>query len=261
MPSPGEVIQDYGNIISGTNEEEIRRLQLNTYVDQDTPIVVVTVQSMARFNAKRNQIEKVARDLFDHWQIGKRDQNNRLINKGILLLVSVGDRKARIELGADWNRDWDNHCDEIMQNALVPRFKNGEYSEGILEGVKRLAKMAQQGPDGKVPFSIGAAIAAPMIPGFNSIPRWAGWLMMLLGVVLIGLGFLMPDVQKPLVFTGIGLILFAILFKAIIIVILAYLSALGGGSDDYDSGWSGGGGGGGFGSGGFSGGGGSTGSW
>lgn len=42
-------------------------------------------------------VEQYARQLFDHWGPGFKDRNY-----GILLLVSVGDRKARIELGAGW---------------------------------------------------------------------------------------------------------------------------------------------------------------
>jgi uncharacterized protein len=61
-----------------------------------------------------------------------------------LLLVSKGDRKARIELGAGWGRREDELCRQIMDEQIVSRFRDGRYSEGILAGVESLDKMARK---------------------------------------------------------------------------------------------------------------------
>ena len=61
-----------------------------------------------------------------------------------MFLVSTGDRKARIELGAGWGREKDALCDQIMQTQIIPRFKQGDFSGGIVAGVDGLDKMARE---------------------------------------------------------------------------------------------------------------------
>ena len=255
-PGPGQLVQDYADIISVDDKEKIRVVQYQSYESDNTPICVVTIPSKQTFGGGNVSIEKIAHDLFDKWQIGKRNAEGRLINQGILLLVSVGDRKARIELGADWGRDWDGHCDKIMNRVIIPEFKNGDYSAGIRAGVERLALMGKSGPAGAAPFSLADEIKEPMLEGLNPIPRWAGILLIAVGLGLVVLGVLIPKYQKPLILTGIGLMMFALLFYLAVIVLAALFDHKNGNSSG--SSWSGGGG---FSSGGFSGGGGSTGSW
>ena len=85
-PPPGQLVQDYAGIISEADKETIRKIQYEAYEKFDTPIVVVTIASKAEFNARREGIERVAHDLFNQWQIGKRDANDNLINQGLSLI-------------------------------------------------------------------------------------------------------------------------------------------------------------------------------
>ena len=255
-PPPGQLVQDYAAIISEQDKETIRKIQYEAYEKFDTPIVVVTVNSLKEFNAGRQQIEKVAHDLFDHWQIGKRDENDKLINQGILLLVSVGDRKARIELGDDWGRNWDGRCDKIMKHSIVKQFKKGDYSVGIVAGVEKLAAMGKVGPSGFDIYSFADNFNEP-INEISPIPKFWAYLMIGAGVLFILLSFAAPQFQTPLLIAGIGLILLAIFFTAVLWALLIIVGMLGKGSSGGGD-WSGGGG---FSSGGFSGGGGATGSW
>jgi uncharacterized protein len=74
--------------------------------------------------------------------------NKQNWNTGILLLVSKRDRKARIELGAGWKREKDDLCAQIMGELIIPKFKDGEFSLGIVVGLEALDKMAR---DLKIP--------------------------------------------------------------------------------------------------------------
>jgi uncharacterized protein len=67
--------------------------------DKATPIIVVTIESMANHGGADMRIETFATLLFNQWQIGHESIGEEYWNTGILLLVSKGDRKARIELG------------------------------------------------------------------------------------------------------------------------------------------------------------------
>ncbi|TNF96059.1 MAG: hypothetical protein EP297_10740 [Gammaproteobacteria bacterium] len=102
------------------------------------PLYVVTIDSLAAQEASGLRIEGYAQKLFDHWGIGFEERNY-----GMLLLVSVGDRKARIELGKGWAHDYDNQAEDVMQSLIIPSFKRGDFSTGIADGVRGMDAMAR----------------------------------------------------------------------------------------------------------------------
>jgi len=254
-PQAGQLIQDYAGVISSADKEVIRKIQYQAYEQFDTPIAVVTISSLAEFKASRNQIEKAAHDLFNKWQIGKRDANGNLVNQGILLLVSVGDRRARIELGDDWKRDWDDNCDQIMKHSIVKQFKANDYSGGILAGVEKLAVMGKAGPGGALGYTFSNNLDLP-VNGFSPVPKLLAYILCGVGVLLLMLAFALPQYRLTLIVAGIGLIGTAIFLyvACFALLFLLKLSRQTNGTRSYS-------GGGGFSSGGFSGGGGATGSW
>ncbi len=143
QPGPREFLQDYANVVKPQHEEAIRKLQETGFERHDTPIFVVTVDSMGKYGQGGSSIARLAQSWFDKWQIGKRGTEGELINKGILLLVSIGDRESRIELGAEWGRAHDAHCLKITRSVMIPRFKKGDYSGGLHAAVVELSKMAR----------------------------------------------------------------------------------------------------------------------
>jgi uncharacterized protein len=98
---------------------------------------------MADYGGNGLDIETFARLLFNQWQIGIAKLGSHDWNTGILLLVSVGDRKARIQLGAGWGREKDEICQQIMDERMIPWFKQGDYKGGISSGVEALEAMAR----------------------------------------------------------------------------------------------------------------------
>ena len=141
-PSDRQFTQDLANLIKEPELREIGEITDRLWTDKSIPIVVVTIGSMADHCPFKLRIETFAHLLFDQWQIGPAEVNGQDWNRGILLLVSQRDRKARIELGAGWRRDQDRQCQRIMQERIVPHFKQGDYSGGILAGVKALDGLA-----------------------------------------------------------------------------------------------------------------------
>ena len=122
--------------------------QKMAFEEHDTPIIVVTIRQMAAFGYSGEEIQPFAQQWFNKWQIGTLNNSAGGHNRGILLLVSVGDRKGRIELGADWGTRFDGTCRQIMDNVMIPHFKRGNYASGIAAGVEALGKMATVGPGG-----------------------------------------------------------------------------------------------------------------
>lgn len=134
-PDINDYVVDKAGIIDPGTVEEINTTAILTFGEEAVPIYVVTIPSMISYDFS-GSIERYARLLFDEWGIGYQERNY-----GVLLLVSKGDRKARIELGAAWNNQYNDQTDYIMHQLIIPKFKQGQYSQGILEGVNGLDSM------------------------------------------------------------------------------------------------------------------------
>ena len=109
--------------------------------DHRVPIFVVTIESMALYGGENKTIEEFSFALYQSWAAQLRDRTNVDWTRGILLVVSQKDRRARIEFGFNWRHRYDAPANSIMGNVIVRRFKQGQFSRGIAEGVQALAKM------------------------------------------------------------------------------------------------------------------------
>lgn len=145
-PGDRDFIVDRAGMIRPQDAEAIRGICDQLLTDQAIPIIVVTIESMVRYGGQGMAIETFARELFNQWGIGHESVNGVPWNRGILLLVSRDDRKARIELGATWGREADPYCRQIMDEQIIPNFKDGKFSAGILAGVNALDKLSRSEP-------------------------------------------------------------------------------------------------------------------
>ena len=230
-PGEGEFILDRAALITEEDKTAIRQLCDKLLTDRAIPIVVVTIPSMADYGGTNLRIETFATLLFNQWGIGS---GHREWNTGILLLVSTGDRKVRIELGATWSRDHDQACQEIMDDQIISRFKRGRFSEGIRAGVVALDKMARGLP----------------LPGKPIAPSQV---LTIAGVIVLAVFTVVSLFRSGT--SGWGWLLWAAIFGILGTILFTMLTSRRG-AYGYGGGFSGGS----FG-GGFSGGGGATGSW
>ena len=113
-------------MINAEDQSAIKATADKLLTDVGVPIVVVTIESLGRYGASGWPIEGYASSLFDAWGIGRQDRNY-----GILLLVSKGDRKVRIEFGRGYSRDRDARATRIISSQIIPKFRQGDFSGGI----------------------------------------------------------------------------------------------------------------------------------
>jgi uncharacterized protein len=91
-----------------------------------TQLVVVTLRSL-----QGNDIADYGYQLGRHWGIGQKGRNN-----GALLVVAPAERKVRIEVGYGLEGLLtDAVARLIIDNAILPRFRTGDFSGGIERGV------------------------------------------------------------------------------------------------------------------------------
>lgn len=279
-PGDREFVRDNANMLTESDKTEIVAICDKLLTDKATPIIVITIDRMSNHGGNGMRIETFARLLFDQWEIGQAELNGQLWNTGILVLVSKGDRKARIELGAGWHRDKDQLCKSIMDDQIIPHFKRQDFSGGIKAGVVALDAMARE-----LTLPGGAPTTAPNRSMYNSTsnpdsgyrgnyfpgqpnqkPQTPAWVP-IAALMLVGVGIFTAVSLYRSGASGLAWAMWAAIF-AILGAILYSMAT----SNRHRGGgfFGGGGGGGGFGGGGFSGGsfgggfsggGGSSGSW
>nr|WP_146469900.1 TPM domain-containing protein [Pseudomonas carnis] len=213
----GRVVDSAQMIEPAVREQLTQQLQALEQTSGDQ-LVVVTVPDLQGV-----PIEDYGYQLGRQWGIGQKGKDN-----GALLIVSRDDRQLRIEVGYGLEgvltdaQSW-----VIINQVILPKFKAGNFSQGISDGVAAMIQVVGGEPLA-VPAHVADANFAMDNPGFS----------IGLFILLIGVLWLCNRMGLP-----VGAILLAILNS----------SGRGGG---------GGGGGGGFrGGGGGFGGGGASGSW
>src|SRR5689334_8347841 len=127
LPAPGRVINDGANLIGGEDAAQIEELAAALVAERRYPIAVVTIRSLGAQNADGYTIERFAAELLQSWR-----QPETMRTYGMLLLVSAEDRKARIQLGSAWGQAHDGRARQVMNRLILPAFREGAMSKGIL---------------------------------------------------------------------------------------------------------------------------------
>jgi uncharacterized protein len=169
-PGQRQFVVDHANILDAEAEREIKTVAARLLDEHATPIVVITIESMADHGGRHMDIETFSRILFDQWGVGHPLFEGQAWDTGILLVISKGDRKARIELGTGWAHDKDAEAQRIMNERIIPAFKRGDYSSGTVSGVYALEAMAR---------------SKPLPPPQSGLAWWQRWLIYAFTALLV----------------------------------------------------------------------------
>lgn len=96
-------------------------------------IAVLTVTSLGG-----RTVEEYALNVARTWAMGQKG-----LNDAALLVVSKNDRKMRIEVGRGLEGDLtDLATGRILRDLMTPAFKRGDFSSGIVQGVRAMRAVA-----------------------------------------------------------------------------------------------------------------------
>jgi uncharacterized protein len=123
-------IVDQANILTAFDRAQIETTLKSLDAKSTDQVVVVTVRSLEGL-----PIEDYGYQLGRFWKIGQTGTNN-----GILLIVAPNDRKVRIEVGRGLEPIMtDTMSKIIIDNAILPAFRRGDFPAGIRVGVRDIA--------------------------------------------------------------------------------------------------------------------------
>lgn len=115
-------VNDSANVLDRDTENYIIDINKKLYDKTGAQIVVVTVK-----NLEGKSVEEYSTELFREYGIGSKDKNN-----GVLFIISVEDRKTRIEVGYGLEgRLTDGKTGRILDNYAVPYLTDDKWDEGV----------------------------------------------------------------------------------------------------------------------------------
>lgn len=131
LPEPQGYVNDFAGVISSGDASRITEISAVVEKETGAQIAVVTVPSIAPYAT----IEQFSIELAETWGVGQEGEDN-----GVVLVLAMEERKFRIEVGYGLEGAIpDGLAGEIMDKSMLPAFRNGNYSGGMLKGVEAVA--------------------------------------------------------------------------------------------------------------------------
>ncbi|MFQ5901978.1 MAG: TPM domain-containing protein [Thermodesulfobacteriota bacterium] len=231
---PFNHVVDLAGIINSNAETNLNRYLLDLEQKTTAQMIVLTIKSL-----EGGSIDQFSLETAERWKLGRKDRDN-----GILFLVSLQDRKYRFEIGYGLEGILpDSLVGSIGRDYLVPYFRKGDYSTGVLTAA--LAVISEIATDAEVAITGMPRLKTRSASPYRTRKRRKPTILSTIFSILFFIGLIYLFIRNPRLF-----------------MFLLFFSMMGGGRR---GGWGGGGGfggggsfggggGGGFGGGGASGG-------
>ena len=124
----GRII-DQVNLLSPAIKNDINSILKDHEKRKTNQIVVVILDSLHGY-----EIEDYSYQLGRYWGIGEKEKNN-----GVLLVISMAEKKIRIEVGYGLEGALtDKISHEIINYTIMPNFKAKQYELGVLKAVNEI---------------------------------------------------------------------------------------------------------------------------
>src|SRR5258705_2078361 len=128
LPLAGRVT-DAAHILSAEQVAKLTAKLEQLEVATHHQMVIATVPTLGG-----RDVADFTKDLSNSWEIGRKG-----FNDGVVLLVAPNERKVRIAVGYGLEKTLTHAvCQQIIDNAMVPRFRHGDLVGGIEAGTDAL---------------------------------------------------------------------------------------------------------------------------
>jgi uncharacterized protein len=128
-------VNDFASLLTDEHAASLRSLFSELKSDNGVEIVVVTIDSIHDFGTGDPSIEAFATNLFNTWGLGDAQKND-----GVLILVAWKDREVRLEVGAGYGDTLNADMQTIIDEQMIPAFRNEDYSQGIYDGARAISR-------------------------------------------------------------------------------------------------------------------------
>jgi len=185
-PSPAYFVTDNANVLSASTRDQVEA-ELEAFARKTTDQVVVWIGESTGDTPLEEWTVKAAQS----WGVGQRGKDN-----GVVLFVFMKDRKLRIEVGYGLEATLtDATAAQILSDSIEPAMRRGDPDAAVTSGVAGIlhAIDADAPAPAKAPFNLFRAIGGVFaaIPSvFQSLPLWAGGIVLVVSCIAVGFWFL-----------------------------------------------------------------------
>lgn len=123
-------VSDGADVIDATTEASLVEKLKTFSTGSNGEMAVVTVKSLNGLS-----VEEFGIRVGEKWKVGKAGKDD-----GVIVIVSTGDKKVRIEVGRGASIT-DAQAGQILDSVMVPKLHTGDYSGAIVDGVNALIKI------------------------------------------------------------------------------------------------------------------------
>ena len=132
FPKPKGFVNDYENIFTKEQFDTLTIMIFNHEASTTNQVAIVTIDSFAPYP----NLYDYTLDLFNTWGIGTKEKNN-----GIAIIFGKQIRQIRIMTGTGLETKLtDEEAKMIIDNVIIPEFKNENYYYGLKLGLMEIFK-------------------------------------------------------------------------------------------------------------------------
>jgi uncharacterized protein len=151
VPPLKQRVNDTANMLSASTKQQLEEILGRLEQTDSTQIVLLTIPSLGG-----EVLEEFSIKVAEQWKIGQEGLDN-----GAILLIAKTDRKIRIEVGYGLEGSLtDLMAGRIIRNVIVPKFKAGNFDQGVIDGVQAMIGVVRgeyQVPE-KIPSASGSKV-------------------------------------------------------------------------------------------------------
>jgi uncharacterized protein len=137
LPKPLKYINDFEYLFTESERQTLDSLLHDFEKRTSIQIVVITIDSTM---IPKDSLDAFTLKIANYWGIGQKDKNN-----GVAIGISRSYKKMRIQNGYGIEKILtDAETKEIIDTAFIPSFRNADYFQGTLTGLKSLMKILEE---------------------------------------------------------------------------------------------------------------------
>lgn len=134
VPPPEGYVNDHANILSEQEKAGLESILRRFEAETTNQVVLLVIPSL-----EGDSLEDFSIRVAEAWKVGQKGRDN-----GVIFLVAVEDRKARIEVGYGLEGALtDAQSGRILRDSVFPAFRQGAYSSGIQAGLVGILQTIQ----------------------------------------------------------------------------------------------------------------------
>jgi uncharacterized protein len=166
---PQGYVSDFGGVIDAESKAELENYCGRVEQQTGAQMALVTIQSLSG-----EPIEDVANTIYRAWGVGKKGKD-----EGILLLLSISDRRSKLEVGYGLEPILPDGFDGETLRAMRPALRQTNYGEALRAAAATIGTRIAQAKGITLDTSLRRRIR-PQSPA-QSIP----WPLVVIGIVVV----------------------------------------------------------------------------